>query len=184
MDDFAKRAINEKKYKETRKSPIEEYTGNFESERYTVVENYAAKATQIPVRDVYSNQYKEDFDKASRDFWQRSSPLSLGKYNGGSLTANFGKEDYSLSELLARMGKFVKESISNELIEKKIPPEDLAENFKAVEVALSLLAKSVEKMDKNMDSKNIAAYLHGFINTYVDNMIKRKIKRDKGSVSA
>lgn len=183
MDDFAKQAINEKRYKESRNVPVEEYTGDFNSKRYNIVESHAAKATEIHPNDKYLSSYKQDFDKASRDFWQKSAPSSLGKYNGGSLTANFGTEDYSLTELLARMAKFVKESISNELIEKKIPPEDIAENFKAVEVALSLLAKSVEKIDKDIDSKNIAAYLHGFINTYVDNMIKRKIERDKGNAS-
>jgi|TARA_R110002126_G_scaffold121950_1_gene263518 hypothetical protein len=182
MDDFSKQAINEKRYKNTRDVPVEEYSGDFNSNNYNVVANAAIKANEVQVRDSYSNKYKQDFDKASRDFWQKSAPSSLGKYNGGSLTANFGKQDYSLAELLARMGKFVKESISNELIEKKIPPEDIAENFKAVEVSLSLLAKSVENIDKDMDSRNIAAYLHGFINTYIDNMIKQKIERDKGSM--
>ena len=112
-------------------------------------------------RPLVSTDYKTDFDKASKDFWQRETQKGLMKYNGGSLTGNFGRDTYTLEELLARMGNFIKEAISSELLDKKIPPAELAENFKAIDVSLKLLATTVEKMDDKIDIVNIACLCYG-----------------------
>ena len=179
-DDFTKQKVNEQKYKQLRDAPTEVYTGDYTSKHYEERKNSSIKQTQIQKKDIYETDYKQDFDKASKDFWQKNAPTAIQKYNGGSMTANFGKEDFTVDELLNRMGKFIKESISNDLIEKKLHPEELSENFKAVEVSLKLLAKSLNKLDDKTNVIGMAAYLHGFINTYVDNIISKKIQRDKG----
>ena len=103
------------------------------------------------------------------------------KYNGGSITANFGKEKYTLEELLFRVSKFIKDSITMELSAKGIPTKDLTENFEAIDIALKMLTKSVHALDDDTNITNMAAFLHGFINTYVNNVITKKIDRDKGS---
>ena len=183
MEDFKKQKENEQKYKQLRDQPREVYTGDYTSEHYIEKNNPAIQATQIQEKDTYTTNYKQDFDKASKDFWQKNAPGALQRYNGGSLTANFGKDDFSVEELLDRMARFVKESLSNELLEKKIQPEELSENFKAVEVSLKLLSKSLNKIDNNMSVIGMAAYLHGFINTYVDNIIRKIIDREKGNTT-
>ena len=180
MDDFSKQKVNEERYKKTKEVPPEEYTGDFESPHYIEKQNTTIKQTKIVEKNVFSTDYKEDFDKAAKDFWQKNISKGLSKYNSGSMTANFGKEKYTLEELLNRIGNFIKESISNELIEKGIPITDLSENFKAIDSTLKLLSKSIETLDKDIDITNIAGYMHGFINTYVSNVIKKKIERDKG----
>lgn len=182
MDEQSKQKIAELKYKQLRDQPPQEYKGDYKSAHYKEVKNPAAISAQVIAKEKHSTEYKEDFDKAAKDFWQKNTQSGVAKYNGGSLTANFGREEYSLNEFLIRVGKFIKESITNELIEKKLPVEDLSENFKAVEIALKLLADSTCKLDDNIDIVNMTAYLHGFINTYVTSTIQRKIERDKGNV--
>ena len=181
MDNFSKQAKAQAKYDTMRRTPQEEYKGNYESPHYKEVTNNAVKPDTVDIKEEFNSKYKEDFDKASKDFWQRETQTGLAKYNGGSLTAKFGKDVYTLEELLERIGKFIKESITNELMEKKLSTEELAENFTAIEVALKLLAKAVEKVDNKVDVQNISAYLHGFINTYIETMIRKKLERDKGS---
>lgn len=182
MDNFTKQKIAEENYKELRKQPSEPYTGDFKSPHYTEIKNNAISPVYTTSKEVYSTDYKEDFDKAAKDFWQKNTQTGLSKYNGGSITANFGKDKYTLEEFFERVGKFIKESITNELISKKLSTEEITENFKAVDVTLKLLAKSVEKLDETIDIKNIAAFIHGFVNTYVTNMMVKKIEKDKGKV--
>jgi hypothetical protein len=183
MDDFGKQKANEEKYKQLRSQPAEEYVGNFESPHFQDVKQQGPAPSHIVEKENFSTTYLEDFDSAAKDFWQKNTQSGVASYNGGSLTANFGKEEYTVDELLERIGKFVKESITNELSKKKIPTETLTENFKAIDVSLKLLALSVSQLDEKMDPENVTAYLHGFINTYVSNTIRRKIERDKNRVA-
>ena len=179
MDDFSKQAMAQEKYSKLRHAPDQKYNGDYKSPHYKEVANNAPKNIPVDNKEQFNSEYKEDFDKASRDFWQRETQTGVAKYNGGSLTAKFGKDIYTLEELLERIGKFIKEAITNELIEKKVAIEDVQENFKAVDLSLKLLAKSVEKVD-NINVQGITAYLHGFINTYVSKYMRKKIEREKG----
>jgi hypothetical protein len=182
MDDFSKQKLNEEKYRNMRNntSPVEDYKGDFKSKHYKETKNPTIAQTKIAEKEVFTTEYKQDFDNASRDFWQKNTQTGIMKYNGGSITANFGKEEYTLDELLQRIGNFIKESITTELAGKGIPTTDLTENFKAVEISLKMLAKSVNTINPDTDIKNITAFLHGFINTYVNNIITKKIEREQG----
>ncbi len=183
MDEQSKQNVNQEKYKQLRDKPREEYNGDFKSSHYNEVENQSMKQTVIMEKEVFSSDYKQAFDKASRDFWQKNTQRGVEKYNGGSMTAKFGKEELNMEELLKRFGSLIKDSITNELKEKKIPTESLNENFKAIDVSLQLLANSVQLLDEKIDIKHITAFLHGFINTYVDNTVKRRIERERGNVN-
>jgi len=176
MDEHSRQIIAEREYKERKGVQQQEYTGNFNSEHYTEVKSTSIQPTQIINKEVHSTPYKQDFDNAARDFWQKNAPNALRKYNGGSITANFGREAYTIDEFLERIGNFIKESISNELIETKVSPNELQENFKAVSVSLKLLSTAISKLDA-VNLVNVTAYMHGFINTYVDTIIKRKIEK-------
>jgi len=182
MDEIAKQNVAQDKYKKLREAPKKEYHGNYKSPHYKEVPNAAVTQTNIINKEEFQSDYKEDFDKAARDFWQKNTQTGLSKYNGGSVSANFGIEKYTLEEFLNRLSNFVKESITQELNTKKIPTDNLSENFKAVDVALKLLASSVEALDGKVDITSIAAYTQGFINTYVQTMVNKKLERDKGQV--
>jgi len=184
MDEFAKQNVAQDKYKKLRQVPKKEYHGDFKSPHYKEVENAAATQTELITKEEFRSDYKDDFDKAARDFWQHNTQTGLSKYNGGSVSANFGTENYTLDEFLARLSNFVKETITNELNANKIPTENLTENFKAVDVSLKLLAKSVEGLDPNISIISIGAYMQGFINTYVQTMVNKKLERDKGQVKS
>lgn len=184
MDRFSQQKVNEKKYKDMRDSaPREEYKGDFKSDAYKEVKNQTISQTKIVQKDVFESDYKEDFDKAAKDFWQKNTQTGTSKYNSGGMSATFGKEEFTLEELLKRFGTLVKETITNELTEKKIPTDSLSENFKSLDISLKLLANSVEVLDKDMDISDVTAYLHGFINTFVTKIIKKKIERVKGNVN-
>ena len=182
MDNFSKQIIAEQKYSDLRNQPIPDGEKSYNSPHFHTVEDMTIKPTHIEVKDTFSTEYKDDFDKASKDFWQKNTQNGIMKYNGGSLTANFGKEDYTITEFFKRLGKFVRESIRGECMDSNINSDELAENFKAVEVSLSLLANSITKLNPQFNVINVIAYIHGFINSYVSNTIKRKIERDKGKI--
>lgn len=181
MDDASKQRIAEERYKQFRTEEPEEYNGDFNSPRYREVQNLAIKQTQAVEQQTFRGQYKEDFDSASRDYWQKNTQTGLAKYNAGCITAKFGKDISNLGEFLDRVGTFVKESITNELIGRGVSTDGLQENFKAVQVALKLLAKSVDVIDPDFNVSGLAAYLQGFINTYVTTVVKQ-MERDKGKL--
>lgn len=182
MNEFTKQTLADEKYKQIRNAPPNEYTGDFNTPAYKEVPNNAIHPTKSDDIKNFSTQYKEDFDKASKDFWQKNTQTGLTKYNGGSLVAKFMKTEYTVEELLKQIGVFLKESIANELIEKKIQTDELTENFNAVNIALKLLAKNIQKLDTTINVENISAYLHGFINSYISNLIHKKIERDTTNV--
>ena len=182
MDELSKQKIAEENYKNLRTKPVEEYTGDFNSSHYVEVTGATIKATTPTNSETYLSNYKEDFDKASRDFWQRATQAGLSKYSAGSFTAGFGKDVYTIDELLERLSRFIKESISQELLGNGISPETLQENFKAVDVSLKLLSKSVQTLNDKFEIEGMSAYLHGFINTYISSIVSKKIERDKGGI--
>ena len=66
-----------------------------------------------------------------------------------------------------------------DLLEKKCPVEELRGNFDSIMISLKLLSKTIERIDNSADIVNTAAFLHGFINTYISNVIKKQIERTK-----
>jgi|GEM_PF-6018965 len=181
FDDMAIQKKLEEDYKLSKTTPLDPYSGDYNSPNYVEVANKAITATVLKEPDAFKTPYKEDFDKAARDYWQRKTQTGLQKYNAGSFTSTFGNDTYTLDEFLSRIGRFIKESISNELLSHGQSPESIQENFKAVELSLKLLAKSVQSVDDKMQIEELSAYIHGFINTYISTTITKRINRETKS---
>lgn len=177
FEDMNKQAIAKEKYKQLKSQDPKEYTGDYKSPHYIEVENKAVKQTIVKPEATFSTEYKEDFDKASRDYWQRTLQKGLMKYNAGTFSANYGKDIKTLEEFLDRVFTLIKESISNEIMMSGKSTENLKENFKSLEISLKLLSKSVELITKDISTDELTSYWHGFINTYVSKSLS-KHRRD------
>jgi len=181
MVDFNKQKVSEQKLDDIRSTSPEEYKGDYKSPHYKEVENSNIKPTSINKKDNYNSNYKEAFDVASKDYWQRQTQNGINRYNAGKLAANFGTDTYTIEAFVDILSNLIKECIVNELHQAGKTSEDYKAQFQILKLQLEVLGKSL-KDEKDIKIEDLSAYLHGFINGYIGNSVDKKIKKDKGKI--
>jgi len=148
------------------------------------------KAHKKDDHKVFSTQYKEDYSQASKDFWQHNSPNAVRSYEQGHIVGRFGKKNLTLPDFFDRIYNNVKEALVSGLKVQKKSANGLKDNLDAVKSTLQLLVKSyidesgkdTKNVNKTRDAQeiiDIAAHMQGFINGYVESVIKDYIKTNK-----
>jgi hypothetical protein len=123
----------------------------------------------------HQTSYKEDFNAASEDLW--IGLKYINQYKAGHLSGKFSKNGLTLSDFFDTLLLGIKEILTSELRDKKETSEHLISYFAILNNTLKLLAKEGDKL--NVDAKNILIKYHGFINGYIERMLKEIKQNDK-----
>jgi len=121
----------------------------------------------------YSTEYKEDFAKASEDFYKNTQYVI--PYKTGYTIGQYGNPEQRFDVLAQRLKNGIKEIITDELKNQNQTTEDLKTTYKLLDTAFELLTENINKKNVKLNVKNVLTKLHGFINGYVNNT---KIKED------
>lgn len=116
----------------------------------------------------FSSGYKEDYEKASKDFWSKN-PLYLTSYMTGSIAGGYSKKDKTLNCFFDNIFTYIKEVIRFEFSKKKLTTENLKNNFDSLNISLKILHDALKQIDGNIDVKSVYAFLQGSINSYISN---------------
>lgn len=127
----------------------------------------------------FSSSYKLDFSKASKDFWVKNVSKYQSTYDKGSTVGKFGKYNSNLEDFFDRMFVLVKECITTELTNQGYTSEQLENQFKVLESTFKILVDVVKSIDteKKLSTDSLCAFLHGFVNGYMENFAETKGKQ-------
>lgn len=176
IDEMSKQAKAMEEYKQLKSKDLPEYNGDYNSPHYKEADNKSIVPSYPTKSEKFQTKYEDDFGKAAKDYWKRSTENGLLTYDSGCFAATFGSPIKSVNELLERISLLIRESVTNELLKSGSSAELLSDSFKLVELSLSNLSNHLESLEKNsalnkhLSVEDITAYLHGFINTCVSTM--------------
>lgn len=175
MDDFSKQKIAEDRYAKMKGLPVEEYKGDFNKPHYHNIPSCKIQNEKKAIPEGYSTRYKMEFEQASQDFW-KNYPDAFAKYNVGVVVANFGSDRFDVDDFFKRLSNMIRESITAVLATNGYTAESLKEHFTTVDSLLKMMSSEIKKTDteKKIKPNELASFLHGFVNTYVKNMVKEK----------
>lgn len=116
-----------------------------------------------------------DIYKANSVIWQKQSEELLGAYKHGwnfGKYANTSKPD--VMHLMARLSAVITFIISNECTKNGGDSSKFIHHFKIIENSLILLAQEYAnlKMPNNNKPETMIATLHGFIDSFINNIYK------------
>lgn len=108
----------------------------------------------------------------SEVYWAQRSQELVSKYNFGKGLGKFGNNNKETALVFSRLTEALIEIIRFECNEHTVSTEDLKLHFDAISSTMMILAKEVER--KNISSityENLLATLHGFIESYVKEVL-------------
>jgi hypothetical protein len=145
------------------------------NKHYIEIKN-SGNITDAPeISDAYSCSFKTDHIAASKDLWQKTMAEYISDYVKGDMVGRFGKNNSTINDFCSKIFALIKESVTSELSKKNETTEDLKMHLENVNLSLQLFAKEIEK--SNIDIIALSAFLHGFINSYIENVIKVAYKK-------
>ena len=108
-------------------------------------------------------------------YWQQKSEELLTDYKVGWNLGKFGDNSKITTEkFLTRFESVFEESIKNLYRKEGKTVEKITLHFKILESIIFLLSNEVDKQQlKHMNPESIVAFMHGFVDSYIQNVIKR-----------
>ena len=139
------------------------------------------RSPNSPENKTYSSEYKEDFSKASTDFWLDNKKQR--EYTAGYIMGQFGNKELRQQNFYNRINTIIKETTTIMLSNQKIDTSDLTHIFSCLDHLLKLLSEQVElkSKDNKMPEEDFFVILHGFTNGLIDTLaekIKQKTEKE------
>lgn len=177
MDNFSKQKIAEQQYANLKGVPVEQYDGDYDKPHYHDIKASKIVQNVEEEKETFSTKYKENFEAASRDFWKKY-PEAFAKYNAGNMVGKFGANKIDNEDFFKRLSNMIKEVTRIQMSSNGYTSENLKEHFVNLDSILKIISKELIKTDneKKVKTEDFAAFLHGFINAYIDDIIKEKIE--------
>jgi len=122
----------------------------------------------------FDSGYKQDFSKASKDFWVRISPDYIRSYDKGESLGLYSGKGASVTELFRLIGLVIEECVKSEIETTEHGAEGLKDNFYSINIGLKLLEKELVKLKPKPDINSICSILHGFVNSYTESKVLKK----------
>lgn len=137
-------------------------------QHYKTVYSSQFKATEPIIKEEFSSTYKTDFAKASSDYWARQGSISLSEYNKGYMSGGYTNNSQNINELFRSLLEMIKIISETECKNNNNTAEDLKENFKCIDAAFKVLAKSVTEKNPKSNFKALHAFIHGYLNSSIE----------------
>jgi len=140
----------------------------------TPLDKYAKAVNSSAIMPVSNKQdivkHNDKYEQLVLNFWKNNNVDSLGEYIKGKTVSGFNSRTKDIRDVLSSIQMCIKEAIMSELSRIDETGEDCNIPFNIIESSYNMISDII-KPNKEFDIKNILAYLHGYINSYVNQTI-------------
>ena len=113
-----------------------------------------------------------DHIQMARNLWNEKGEAMA--YQQGLFLGKGDKSNIQLSEFLKKFRKTIEAIVVNELKTVNQTSESFKDDFKALEHILNMLINHLATLQVEVKNEKTLAILHGFINSYVNSVVKSK----------
>ncbi len=131
----------------------------------------------IPLdKPVAAVNIKPELYRSNSVIWQQKSEALLNDYKTGWNIALYNDStEITTEQLFAKLGSAIITSVSQEFNKVGQPSQSISEINALVQIALNMLGKALAGAQlRQHDSKSVLAFLHGFIDSYINQKVKEK----------
>lgn len=133
-------------------------------------------ASSVPLeKPITPTSITVDFLLPSKLWWSTRSLELTDRYNYGTNLGKFGNTTKSIEMLYKRLGDGIIDIIKNECAKNNKSAEDLQLHFEILSSIMIMIGKAVvNKQLVTSSPDTIIAGLHGYIESYIEQVIKDK----------